>query len=452
MGKDKKPSFRLKKITADECKEKPALHVLSAMNRRGFLFTGALSFAALMAGCGGGGGSGSSASNSNPGNPATPENPANSRFATSVGAHLGVIDVAFSYDDQFLASSSSTDRQVKLWGVPSNDPLSKYTAISTLISAMAFSPVSAALAAVSGATITIMSVPSGNVLRTIDHSASNPDAIVFSPDGTFIFTGSDDGVIRRWDVVSGALISQFPTGQQNWVNAIDVSSDGTLLASGAAGSNTDYTIKIWDLLSGSLLVTLTDVAWIGKLLFSPDGKYLVSSTAFGFFATVKVWAVATGQLLNEFNSKYVDISFSPDGSLILLTDDRGIEFREVPSGNVLKSIEGVTSGSLAISHDGRLLAVGNKGNGTIKTWDVSTGKFLTNLFDEEATPTSIELTLYSESDGNGNLITYTSPCGDVLPAAAVCTCNCVAGALEPSTGNTGPCSTVLVCTCNAIWI
>lgn len=124
----------------------------------------------------------------------------------------------------------------------------------------------------------------------------------FSPDGkilasTWIVATSDDkfrrapkGVITLWDVESGEKIAMLDghsppiAGEySNPITALVFSLDGRYLVSGAA----DNTIIVWDAQTGSLLKILHGhTGAINSLAFSPDGKLLYSNAMDG---TVVIW-------------------------------------------------------------------------------------------------------------------------------------------------------------------
>ena len=80
----------------------------------------------------------------------------------------------------------------------------------------------------------------------------------------------------------------------------------------------DGRVRIWNVQSGDMWVTVTGVA---PIALSPDGKELATArTDFG----IRVWRTKAGEHKRELNGhegRIVAISFSPDGSLLLSGSD-----------------------------------------------------------------------------------------------------------------------------------
>jgi WD40 repeat protein len=66
--------------------------------------------------------------------------------------------------------------------------------------------------------------------------------LVFTPDGNFLLSASDDKNIAVWNVSSGALANTL-TGHTDAVVSLALSHDGKLLVS----SSKDGTIRLWNL-------------------------------------------------------------------------------------------------------------------------------------------------------------------------------------------------------------
>jgi WD40 repeat protein len=116
-----------------------------------------------------------------------------------------------------------------------------------------------------------------------------------------------------WDLASVEEVRQL-TGHADQVQALAVSPDGKLLASGGP----DQTIRIWDLSSGACLRTLSLDGTVSVLAFSPQGDYLVSAGGKqrSESRNLRVWDRATWTEADPFStpsSWIMDLAFSPDG-------------------------------------------------------------------------------------------------------------------------------------------
>jgi WD40 repeat protein len=65
-------------------------------------------------------------------------------------------------------------------------------------------------------------------------------AVAWSPDGTAIASGDEDGNVYVWDAAERRTTFRY-TGHQGAVNAVAWSPDGQFLASGSA----DTTVQVW---------------------------------------------------------------------------------------------------------------------------------------------------------------------------------------------------------------
>ncbi|MEN6621707.1 MAG: serine/threonine protein kinase, partial [Smithella sp.] len=95
-----------------------------------------------------------------------------------------------------------------------------------------------------------------------------------SPDGRKLYSGSDDGMIKIWDVVSGEHIAELE-GHSSGVMSLAVSSDGQRLYSGSYNG----IIKIWNAVSGECIAELErHSSGVMSLAVSPDGRRLFSGS------------------------------------------------------------------------------------------------------------------------------------------------------------------------------
>jgi WD40 repeat protein len=66
-------------------------------------------------------------------------------------------------------------------------------------------------------------------------------ALVFTPDGSRLFSGGKDSTIRIWDTTTGESFGPL-VGHEDYVFSLDISDDGKRLVSGSG----DNTVRIWD--------------------------------------------------------------------------------------------------------------------------------------------------------------------------------------------------------------
>src|SRR5689334_21160005 len=115
----------------------------------------------------------------------------------------------------------------------------------------------------------------------------------FSSDGAYVLTGSDDGTLKLWDVATTRLVRTF-AGHKGKVSAVALSRDGAYAMSGSA----DKTIRLWEVATGRLIRTiyahLDSRSEVSSVVFSPDGKRLLSSGRDE--SAAKLWDAETGRL------------------------------------------------------------------------------------------------------------------------------------------------------------
>jgi serine/threonine protein kinase/WD40 repeat protein len=107
--------------------------------------------------------------------------------------------------------------------------------------------------------------------------------ILFSPDDRLLATIGIDATIKLWDVATGANLHTLH-GHKRGIFCGTFSPDGRTLVTGSH----DHTIKLWNVSTGREVASL-DVPWLpSSVCFSPDGRFLVSSSQ-TTGTTVRVW-------------------------------------------------------------------------------------------------------------------------------------------------------------------
>jgi WD40 repeat protein len=202
---------------------------------------------------------------------------------------------------------------------------------------------------------------------------SNVFAAKFSPDGKYLATGDDTGVIRIWRVTDGKMLLTY-TAHAAWIWSIAYSPDGTILAS----ASTDRTVKLWSAQAGeSLKVLQGHEHWVYAVAFSPDGTTLASGSS---DHTIRLWSPRTGQclrMLEGHDGAVYSVTFNIAGILATGSQDKTIKLWNVASGECLKTFEGHTDTiySVVFSPDGQMLASGSQDK-TARLWSVASGQCL----------------------------------------------------------------------------
>jgi len=183
-------------------------------------------------------------------------------------------------------------------------------------------------------------------------------------------------------------------GHSSPVLAVDVSSDGQLIATGGG----DQTAKLWQR-DGTLLHTLQHkVSSVYALSFTPDSQRLVTSSVDG---SIYLWS-RKGKLLKTFQGHSAAIwaiAVSPDGQRIAsASEDSTIRLWSV-DGKPLKTLKGHQGGvwGVAFSPDGNLLA-SSSADGTVKVWTLD-GKLVRTLEGHSATVWDVEFALLADNSG-----------------------------------------------------
>ncbi len=146
-------------------------------------------------------------------------------------------------------------------------------------------------------------------------------SLAFSPNGTSLASGSEDNLVRIWDLTSRKepIILRKHI---DWVNVLAFSPDGEILASGS----TDKMVVLWNAITGELLTTLKGhINGIAALTFSPDGTLLVSGSTDG---AIKFWDTVSGKQIPKHITGHTEwvkaLSFINDSNTLASVAFNGI--------------------------------------------------------------------------------------------------------------------------------
>ena len=116
-------------------------------------------------------------------------------------------------------------------------------------------------------------------------------SVAFSPDGTRIVSGGEDGTVRLWTLDGKPAAKPFK-GHEGGVWSVAFSPDGTRIVSGGE----DGTVRLWTLDGKPAAEPFKGHdGSVRSVAFSPDGTRIVSG---GEDGTVRVWDIASGKTLH----------------------------------------------------------------------------------------------------------------------------------------------------------
>lgn len=283
--------------------------------------------------------------------------------------------IAFDVEGTILASGSF-DGTVEVWRIMGEGSPSRLKTLAghpIWVSKVAFGPQGLLASLSYGGQVKLWDVKSGRVVGTLQGYSRVICAVCFSPDGSLLVQGDDQGLLRVWDVKSGDCLKAFQ-GHAGRIWSVTFSPDGKTFASGGD----DKIVKLWSMEnekeSEYCLMTFeghTTMVWATAI--SPDGKMLASG---GFERTVKLWKVkvqASLEILQGHENFVWSVAFSPDGKLLASGNNDGeIRLWEVESGRCLSVLQNGNRpiGAVAFSPDSKQL-LSSSDDETVTRWNVT---------------------------------------------------------------------------------
>jgi WD40 repeat protein len=236
--------------------------------------------------------------------------------------------------------------------------------------------------------------------RIVDTVPDLGGALDWSPEGVFVTEGPEDsGMIDIRDATTGEPALPAFRGHDVDVNDVQFSPDGSMLATGGD----DGSLRFWDPENGSLLFEVAGKGGVFGPSFNGDGSLVAASWVEE--GRIRIVDATTGDVVRTIRpgapgAEFVpfDTSLSPDGRRVVVSNLGGTNpaVFDVASGDRVFDLVGHIYGVqwVAWSLDGRRIATAGD-DASARVWDAETGRLEAELLGHAAGVITVDWALDS---------------------------------------------------------
>jgi len=270
--------------------------------------------------------------------------------------------------------TASEDGTMILWDLETDEILERFEeAHDDIITDVVFSPDGTRIYSVSEDTKVLMRdlTEDGRWVEFGSPGTRHTEGVItvaISPDGAYLLTGSKDNRAILWDTSLGVNTDTL-NGHIGTVTTSAFSTDGNHMLTAAQ----DGTMRLWDVHNGAQLYAYSgigDNVW--SVTFSPNGQYVIANN------DMNLIEIGTGEVIRNYASEIPvnNVDFSPDGTLLVgATDDGPVIIWDVETAEELLRYEEHTAitETAIFTPDGQHVISGG-GNAELRMWDAATSE------------------------------------------------------------------------------
>jgi WD40 repeat protein/pimeloyl-ACP methyl ester carboxylesterase len=322
---------------------------------------------------------------------------------TLLGHSFRVISVVVLPNEKY-AISTSADLTLKLWDIDTGKVVQTLIGHSDWVTSVAVRPdARQAISASYDRTLKIWNLDVSEVIQTSTEQVYYVTSVAVLSNGKRAISTSNDGTLKVWNLDTGKVL-QTLAGHSEAVLSVAVLPDEKR----AISASDDKTLKLWDLNTGEVIRTLTghtDSVKSVKVL--SNGKHAISASQ---DKTLKLWDLDTGEATQTISGhKYTVNSvavFSDDNRVISASNDKTLKVWDLNRIEATQNIQEImgfdsTMGILqtleehsdsvwsveVFSNGTRAISASN--DGTLKVWDLDTGKVIRTLAEHSSSVNSV---------------------------------------------------------------
>lgn len=202
--------------------------------------------------------------------------------------------IVYSPDGKTIAAVGLEDNTIRLWNSGTGKHKATFKHIHTdrgyNIASIAYSPDGKTIAVTGGhfkdhkGTVYLWHAQTRK-RKVIYEGPDYISSVAYSPHGKTLATGSWNGNIQVWHIVTGEELKAIPTKHRSGVGSLAYSPDGKMLASG--GGYRDDIVQLWDARTGEHKTRLRGhTKTVSSVVYSPDGQTIATRSTDG---TVILW-------------------------------------------------------------------------------------------------------------------------------------------------------------------
>jgi WD40 repeat protein len=279
--------------------------------------------------------------------------------------------LGFSPDDRHIITVAEDTAQV--WNIVSGTPVGAPLLHQDTIHFAIFSPDGDWIVTASDdQTAQVWDAATGKQVGAPLRHKDIVNSVAFSPDGRHIVTASDDETARVWHAATGKAADITLRVQTPDPDSAKISSDGRRMLVRVDES----TLRLWDVETGkSVGAPLRHQSPVVLAAIGPDGRRVLTTSLDG---TAQVWETETGKPVGRlFRSEDVvtGVWFSPGGRRILAVHKDTAQVRDADTGKpvgVRLELDAPVGLAVFSGDERRILTVSR--NNTPRVWDADTGR------------------------------------------------------------------------------